>query len=226
MNEVARWMNAGAEVREGLRLLSVYAPNPHLERLVTLAPARFGHLLSRTLSRFSDVRIEAPVPERSYAPGKFRENWPFLADPKCPMELKVLAADKITAYRNYCSLHEKLFDCTDPEECFETAKNLLENYRQNRRIFSEFTYYREHGRILGKHPIFEESAKLRRYKTMSGYQLSREQRRLEGAVWRIRSEMSKGDKPHLREEREERLKRKMRELEAVNTMIDELERNK
>ena len=41
------------------------------------------------------------------------------------MELKVLAADKITAYHNYVSLHERLFDCMTPEDCFGIAKKLL-----------------------------------------------------------------------------------------------------
>lgn len=224
MNEVSKWINSGAEVREGLRLLSIYAPNPHLDRLVNANPPRFRHLLIRALSPFADVRIDTrpQLPERRRR--GLREDWPFLSDPSCPMELKVLAADKITAYHNYCDLHEKLFDCINPEDAFETAKNLLENYRQNRLILAEFTYYREHGRVLGKHPIFKESRQLSAYRKMSAFQLFKEQRRLNGAIWRIESEMAKGDKPHLLAERQARLEAKRRELAAVNELMSDFEK--
>lgn len=226
MNEVSKWMNSGAEVREGLRLLSIYAPNPHVERLVNANPVRFKRMLVTALSRFADVRIDI-TPQLPTRPARrFRDEWPFLSDPDCPMELKVLAADKITTYHNYCALHEKLFDCITPEEAFETAKNLLENYRQNRTIFSEFAYYLEHRAILGKHPIFKESQTLLRYQAMTDFELFSNQKRLEGAVWRIKSEIAKGDKPHLLSERETRLKAKRRELAAVNQMISEIQKRR
>lgn len=226
MNEVSQWMNSGAEVREGLRLLSKYAPNPHVERLVTANPVRFKRILVTALSRFADVRVEAVRQMPSGPSRRFRDDWPFLADPSCPMELKVLASDKISAYHTYCDLHEKLFDCTTEKEAFETAKNLLENYKQNRIILSEFAYYKEHGTILGKHPIFKESQTIRRYQAMTDFELFNNQKRLEGAIWRIKSEIGKGDKPHLLSEREARLKQKQRELEAVNRMISEIQKRR
>lgn len=221
MNEVSKWLNSGAEVHEGLRLLSIYAPNQHVARLVELNPARFKKTLVMALSRFADIRID--VGGHAARPrSQFRENWPFLSEPSCPPELKILAADTLTAYYNYCELHEKLFECIDEKECFETAKNLLENYRQNRIIRSEFAWYKEHGTILGKHPIFKESQMLQSYREMTDFELFSNQKRLEGAVWRIKSEIAKGDKPHLLPEREERLKRKQRELDAVTSMIAEI----
>lgn len=156
--------------------------------------------------------------------GAFRKEWPFLADPSCPLELKALASDKITAYHNYCDLHEKLFDCTDTVAAFETAKKLLENYRQNRLILAEFAYYREHHRILGKHPIFKERQRLDQYRKMSALQLYKEQQRLLGSIWRVKSEIAKGDKPHLQPERERRLAAKQRELAAVEELMSGLEK--
>lgn len=223
MNEVSIWMNSGAEVREGLRLLSKYAPNPHVERLVSTNPVRFRRTLIMALERFADVRVNVPQQRPEKPSRRFRDDWPFLSDPSCPMELKVLASDKISAYHNYCDLHEKLFDCTTEKEAFETAKNLLENYRQNRIILSEFAYYREHGSILGKHPIFKESKMLRRYQAMTDFELFSNQKRLEGAIWRIKSEIAKGDKPHLLSKREARLRQKQRELETVVSMIQEIQ---
>lgn len=59
MNEVSQWLQSGAEVREGLRLLSIYAPNRHLEALVSRNPERFKDLLKKTLSRFADTTMDS-----------------------------------------------------------------------------------------------------------------------------------------------------------------------
>lgn len=219
MNEVNRWILAGAGVPEGLRLLDTYAPNPYLRRIVEAQPAKFRHLLVAKLRPFADGDIPQAAPEPQRPAPRFREQWPFLSEPSCPMELKVLAADKITAYHNACDAHEKLFDCVTPEDCFETAKKVVENFSQNRHISSEFDYYKEHGTILGKHPVFKQAAKMNAYRKMGIAQLVEEKRRLEGAIWRIKSEIAKGDKPHLLSEREARLKAKTEELEAVKRLL-------
>lgn len=230
MNEVSKWIKSGAGVNEGLRLLSVYAPNKYLAELVTKAPERYGVLLVDRLRVFADAVADEDAglvvdsTMTHLKPSSLREDWPFLSKPDCPMELKVLASDKITAYHNFCDLHEKLFSCTSEDECFEVAKNLLKNYRQNSLIFLEFAYYKEHGTVLGKHPIFDETKQLDTYRSMSLYKLAKEQKRLEGAIWRIKSEIRKGDKPQLLSEREERLARKQRELDAINKMISDSEK--
>lgn len=219
MNEVSQWLQSGAEVREGLRLLSIYAPNRHLEALVSRKPERFKDLLKKTLSRFADT-TPAPTLKK---PGSFRETWPFLSDPKCPAELKILAADKISAYHNFVSGHEQLYSCTDLESCFEAARKVIENYKQNRKIHSEFAYYKEHGVCLGKHEIFAESKRMAELRSLSIVALIRKRKNLEGSIWRIRNEIGKGTKPHLLGSREARLQSKQRELDEVNRMIEDFE---
>lgn len=183
------------------------------------APDRFSYLLVKTLRKFASApAIEPPKPAGGK---KFRDEWPFLSDPGCPDELKVLANDKITAWHNFRRLHEQLFSCTSLDACFETAKNLLENFEQNRQITAEFAHYKEHHRILGKHPVFKHSDNLRKYRSLSIVALTKEEKRLTGAVWRIESEIRKGDKPHLEEARTARLERKRSELAYVRTLIDE-----
>lgn len=136
----------------------------------------------------------------------------------------MLASDKITAYHAYTEAHEKLFDCTTLEECFETAKNLIKNFRQNRKIASEFAYFSLHRRILGEHPIFAVRKKLDSYRRLGIYQLTLKKQNLEHSIWRIQSEMKKGDKPHLDMAREERLARKRLELETVEEILKSSEK--
>ena len=212
---IQNWLNSGAEVQEGLRLLDIYAPNKHLRRLVALRPGRFRPLLIQTLSAL------IPKKTKPVCTGKnsFREQWSFLSDRDCPNELKILAADKITAYRNYVVAHQDLFDCTTPEDCFFIAKKVVENFIENRKIHSELAFYKEHHNILGKHPIFREVKELAELRRLPITELFRRKENLEEAIWRIQSEIRKGNKPHLDTTREQRLLAKRRALAEVERII-------
>ena len=222
MNEISKWFNEGAGIQEGIRLLSIYAPNPRIVRLVKANPKLFGHLLIDALKPFaSQDRNTIPVPTR-----QFRKDWPFLAEPTCPPELKILAADKITAYNTYISEHAKLISCTTPKQCFECAKKIIENYKENRKILSEFTYYKEHGKVLGEHPIFAEMERLADLRSLPITKLLKKKKNLEDNIWRIQSEIRKNDKPHLLESRQDRLKSRKMELAEVNRLIEDYENRK
>lgn len=220
MNEVDRWLGSGAGAREGLRLLSKYTPNGTIERLVTANQERFGFLLIRALKPFGSGGMKE-VSSRSVR--KFREEWPFLSSPDCPIELKILASDKITAYHNYVSAHSALASCTTLEECFETAKKVIENYKQNRKILSEFAYFREHGSCLGKHPIFSETRRMEEIRGLNVMELLRLKKNLEGAIWRAKDEIKKGTKPHLDGVRQCRIESKIRQLREVERLIEKYE---
>lgn len=223
MNEIDSWLNSGAGAQEGLRLLAKYAPNEVIERLVVANPARFEFLIERALKPFASV---AMMEVSSKSVRKFRDEWPFLSSPDCPMELKILASDKITAYHNYVSAHAALPSCNTLEDCFETAKKVIENYRQNRTILSEFAYFKEHGVCIGKHPIFKETRRVSEIRSMNILQLVRIKKNLEGAIWRAKNEMAKGDKPHLDGERQERVDSKTRLLREVERLIENYENDR
>ena len=214
-DEIRQWLDSGAEVQEGLRLLSLVAPNKHLAKLVSLNPKRYKPLLIQSLAS-----VIEPATNSSPVRPSFREDWPFLSDCDCPNELKILVADKITTHRRYVEAHEKLYDCTTPDECFSVAKNLIENYIENRKIHSELAYYKAHRKILGKHPIFEEVKRCNELRHLPISSLFRRKENLEEAIWRINSEIRKGNKPHLLPRREQRLAAKQRELSEVNRIID------
>lgn len=224
MNDLRRWFQSGAEVQEGLRLLSIYAPNRHIDALVRAQPQKFSGLLKKILMRFADPVPDDTLPVRKSP--RFREQWKFLSEDDCPTELKILAADKITAYHNYVRAHEELFQCIDLSSCFETAKKVIKNFSENRLIVAEFRFYQEHRRCLGKHPIFSETKRLAELRALPISELFRKRRNLEGAIWRINNEIQKGTKPHLLIDRENRRRSKEKELEDVNRMIEDYENRK
>lgn len=220
MNDVDKWLQSGAGAKEGLRLLAKYAPNSKTERLVKINPDRYGFLLMQALKPFASGAVKAVSPA---AVKSFRKEWPFLSSPDCPYELKILAADKITAYHNYTSAHAELASCSTLEQCYITAKKIIENYKQNRKIISEFAYYQEHKVCLGKHPIFAELHRVAQLRSLPISELFRKKKNLEGAIWRAKDEIKKGDKPHLQSLREARIESKERELKEVERMIIDFE---
>lgn len=151
---------------------------------------------------------------------RFRDDFPFLRDPDCPPELKILAADKITAHERYIQAHDHLFDCTTLDECYQTARAAIENFQENRSIFAELDYYREHHAILGKHRIFDHLRQLRKLRGLNIVALLAEQRRLRLAIWRINDEIRKGTKPHLLTQREQRRLQKEDLLREVDNLIE------
>ena len=219
-NEIDRWICSGAEVTEGLRLLSIYAPNKWLDALVRKAPKEYSHLLKKALLPFA---TEVPFSQTLTKGGRFREDWPFLSEPDCPTELKALAADMITSWHNYVNAHEDLFKCTTPEEYFEAAEKTVRNFYQNSVSRTEFQYYKEHHRILGKHPIFALTKKLDNLRRMPITELIRKRRNVQDSIWRAEREIKKGDRPDLKVSREERLSRLKMTLDEINRMIKEYE---
>ena len=181
MTDVENWLRTGAGIQEGLRLLSLYKPNPYLARMVERHPVKYRRLLIRTLTGRDPAPTPADRPARS-----FREDWPFLSRPDCPPELKILAADKITAWTNFAREHEKLFDCVTPEQCLEHAKNCVFYYQQNRKIFSEFAHYQDTGHVLGKHPVFGEVRRSHEMLSAGPIELMRRQHNLRAAISRLK----------------------------------------
>lgn len=217
MTEVDQWLKSGAEVPEGLRLLNIYAPNPFLEKMVRRQPARWRKQLIQSLSHFASPGVEMPgTGNRS-----FREDWPFLSEPDCPIELKILAADKITAYRLFAEGHEELFSCVSREDCEKTAKKVIENYSKNRKIHSEFCFYRDNHRLLGKHPVFAEVKQIRALRSMSTRDLFRKRDNLRDAIWRLRKQIRSGNRPDLLAGREDLVRAKERQLDEINKLIIE-----
>ena len=121
------------------------------------------------------------------------------------MELEALASRKFTKYRAYVRLHRQLRDCTSLEDCAKVAGELVDNYIDNRLIWEELTWYKEHGSLLGKHPAFAEFRRRRELNNLPVKELMKRQRQVEMNIWRVKSEMAKGDKPHLDATRRERL---------------------
>lgn len=100
------------------------------------------------------------------------------------------------------------------------AGQLLDNYLDNRLIWEELNYYKQHGTLLGRHPAFAEFRRRRRLTALSVKELIRRQRQVEMNIWRVKSELRKADKPHLAAQRRQRLEAYEREHADILRLIE------
>lgn len=221
--EILSWLNSGCDSNTGIALLEKYGNNKLLVRLIKTNPSKNSVLLKNSLLQLSGIQQKNTenIKPANQSKQNFRTEFPFLNNPDCPIELKALVTDKFTSFYAYRQLHKKLFDCVSLEECAETAKALIENYTDNRSIWAELEHYRLHKRLLGKHPIFKHYKRINDLRKFSVKDLVLKQMDLKHNIWRIQSEIAKGDKPHLDAERLQRLEIKQSELSEVNRLLGE-----
>lgn len=206
------WLVAGGSSDEGHRLLSKVITNKHLKSIFAKKAKHHDQIIRNALAH----RIGFKQPKQP----KLRDDFPFLNAPDCPFELKILAANKLTAFYNFKNAHAALFDCTSNEEQFLTAKRLVENFIDNQLIWKELHHYKTTNKLLGQHPVFKELNRIKEMRKSSPIELVEKKSKLEHNIWRIESQIQKGDKPHLQVEREKRLQLRKNELAEIERLIE------
>ena len=152
---------------------------------------------------------------------RLRGEFPFLASPDCPMELKALVTDRITAYHEYAEAYKQLQTASTPEECTDVARRVVNAYIENRRVWDELNYYQQHRRILGHHPIFRQFSNLKLLRSMNVKDLIRREERVRKNIWRVQHEIRKGDKPALEITRREKIRGYQAELAEIRRLLGE-----
>ena len=162
------------------------------------------------------VKCEAPRQKST-----LRSRWPFLDAPDCPMELHAIVGHRISRYNEYTRLYGQLRDCRSVKECGDVSRRLLDAYIDNRQCTQELDYYQQHGKMLGRHPQLRHFQQLSRLRSMNVRDLLKEQQKTRDNIWRVNSEIRKGDKPHLLERRQQKLQEYELKLKEINRLLGE-----
>lgn len=221
---VQSWLQSGCHPEDGIKLLEKYSGNLLLIRLIKSHPVKNIRMLTDALCKLAgivstDYRLPTTDSKQPPKQNTFRDEFPFLEKPDCPYELKALVTDKFSSFYRYRTLHAKLFDCTSLDECSETSSELIASYRENRSIYDELNYYKQHKTVLGKHPVFKHFNHLNDLKQMNVRDLIKKEEKLQHNIWRIESEIAKNDKPSLLADRKQRLELKQNELAEVRRLL-------
>lgn len=219
--EIISWIKEGCDIQRGVALYLRHGDNDRFKKLLSINPEKHLQKLRLLLTRLAGVK-SADYSEvfREQEQDRFRKMYPYLSDRDCPIELKALAADKISTYWKCVELHAKLFECHKNVDCRDVAMELVHTFIEDQSIKRELDYYKNHRGMLGDHRIFDSQKRITQIRGMSIRELVRKERQLKDNIWRINNEIAKGDKPHLLHERQARLAEKEAELKLVEKMLD------
>lgn len=230
--EIEKWLQAGSDYQAGLKIYvrvvgkghpTIYVFRNYTEQnhktLITSLAKRAG--VPTYPVKPTNTPKKENNPTEAVKKPKLRSDFEFLDDPSTPAELKILVSNKITAYKAFKKGHEKLFDCNDHREELNNARDVVENFIENFKIHQELHYYKVNKKILGKHPIFEEIKRLKRFRNTSTVDLMIRKRNVEHNIWRVKRQIAKGDKPHLNFIRNQKLEMYQVELAELNKVIGE-----
>jgi hypothetical protein len=222
---VMNWLQEGANAAEGIRIaeqsgafslmLCLLRSNPSANRRMMVEWLCRKHGIEANFQTLTH-NTEIVITRKSES---FRDEFPYLNDPTCPVELETLASRKFAKYHEYVALHKKLRDCTSLKECADTSRQLIDNYLENREIWEELNYYKEHKALLGKHTVFREFARRKELLAMPVKELMSRKDKIENNIWRVKNEIKKKDKPHLDALRNERLNSYETELAEVDRLL-------
>jgi len=159
------------------------------------------------------------IPEHVRKSIRLRDEYPFLASPDCPTELKILVHDMLTAYVNYVDGHKRLFEATTGEELQEIAAGVVENYIENHEIWDELNHYKTAGELLGKHAIFAQSARIAEIKAMTTADQVKLQKNLMNNLARTKKNIADHPDHKNTEERKASVAQFEFELSVVNPLL-------
>lgn len=110
-------------------------------------------------------------------PESIRVEFPFLNNEDCPNELKILVADKITAWNKYVAAQNTIAAAhsgeapLSEEELAKLAEESVKAFDDNQKIYDELNAYATTGLVLGAHPIFRKLQIAREVEEMTPEQL-------------------------------------------------------
>jgi len=242
--EILEWFNTGADFDAGIVLLSKVSSNHYYINNIARArrDSTIRYELGKVLVKAGIVKRQPIVMNarviysQTVAPAKLepvevtpapvrkqvniRETFPFLKDKKCPQEFKILVADMLTAHGEYVDGHGELFEVAHKGEkmCFEAAQKTFENFKENRLIWKELEHYKQHGKILGEHPIFTRRKKLKQLAELTMPELVNRRVNLNRQL-RYREKLIKAKKTDDVAARKEEMKDLKWELSEVERLI-------
>lgn len=162
------------------------------------------------------------LPEQIKKTIKLREHFPFLKDPNCPNEAKILVADMISSYEKYRETHATLFDATSEEEILKACQNIVEPYLENRDIWEELEHFKKTGEFLGEHPVFHLKEQFELLKNMDGKKLAKRRETLINGINRNKKDIEKGEaNPEQIESWRKALAKRELELVEVDRLLAE-----
>lgn len=101
----------------------------------------------------------------------------------------------------------------------EVIPQVVRGFKENRQIWKELEHYRQHGELLGEHPLFEKLHALRELQQLRGMEIPRKLRAIQKSINDHKRLLEKDDKPELQASRREKLHFREWQLEELQKII-------
>lgn len=150
---------------------------------------------------------------------RLRDEFPFLRSKDCPSELKILVADLLTTHDNYVRDHDALFATLNDEEIAALSASVVDNYIENRQIWDELVHYKENGKPLGEHPVWERAKRLTELNNLSNAELVRLSKNYPTNISRIKTKLAEEPDSPQTAKRQASLENYTWELEHINKLL-------
>lgn len=227
-NFVHNWLLGGADHEVGLRLFMDYTnPSKPIARIVSKNPKIHLGIIKAALLKKAGLPYDIEIQPNSIQKTsldepkrKIRSDWPFLADPECPPELKLLISEKITAYSNCIQFYNKLTDAGSLNDQLLIVGTLVSNFINNHEIYQELNHYKGTGKVLGKHAIFEQFKRIKILRNLPTMDLFKKKKNLEHAIWRNESKIKNEKRNDLLPDRQNKVKELKLQLAEVNRLLE------
>jgi len=100
---------------------------------------------------------------------------------------------------------------------------VVTGFKENRQIYAELEYYKQHGQILGEHPIFLKMKARKKLEELTAMQLAKKKRATEKSINDFRRKLKDNSLPELQASRREKLLYREWELDQINQLIKALD---
>jgi hypothetical protein len=126
----------------------------------------------------------------------------------------------ISTHESYIKARESLFEANTEKVIADLSQKTVEDYLENRSIWKELEYYKENGKILGKHRIFSYIERVKQIRSMRLGDLIHLKLRIENNLVKNRARLKKEKKSPLSADRKTRIGEMDRELKEVNSLLN------
>jgi hypothetical protein len=166
------------------------------------------------------------IPEQVKVENRIREDYPFLAEPGCPDELKIAVADMITAWYQAKAGHEALFQAENPEQELQAVTVVVESMLANTELRDKLNFYKVHGTLQSEEEAPEVAKMKEAVDAMTAEQRFLRRQNVILYITRKNKELEPKDgKPAPNEKKVESLKKQIAsyqlELEYLNSLMAE-----
>ncbi|MDK7375976.1 hypothetical protein QP519_10565 [Weeksella virosa] len=150
---------------------------------------------------------------------KFRDEFSFLDDEDTPAELKILASDRISTYRQLQEKRKELENETlTNSQRAALTKEITQLDEENSLLWDELKHYQNKKEILGKHEIFLTYNLEKKVKLMSAPEILQRAETLKNQVRTAKMARGRAEKKNDTEKIEE-LNQKIKRLETEYRLI-------